>query len=180
MNRKDFLLNTFIFSLTLLNTPKKISALGTQSHPKNGNLAPDFQGIAIGKNKNEIISLNSYRGSWVVLYFYPKDFTSGCTLEARGFKKNNISFNKMNTRIIGISADSKEDHESFCEKEDLKYNLVSDKDGTISKTYGSWNDPYSSRNTFLINPNGVIKARWIGVKPINHAQEVLTELTKLQ
>ena len=89
-------------------------------------------------------------------------------------------YNKINASIVGISADSEEEHESFCTSENLGYTLLSDANSEISKSYDSWLDPYSKRNTFLINPEGIVLYKWIGVRPIGHAQEVLKELTKQQ
>ena len=114
----------------------------------------------------------------MILYFYPKDFSSGCTLQAKSFQDNLSKFKKRTTSIVGISADSKEEHESFCSSAKLGYTLLSDTTSEISKSYDSWLDPYSKRNTFMINPKGIVVYKWIGVRPIGHAQEVLEELIK--
>ena len=82
--------------------------------------------------------------------------------------------------MIGISADSVDDHESFCESEGLSFPLLSDPDGTVSKAYGSWMAPYSLRHTFLIDPDGVLRERWVAVRPNGHAQEVLDSLVAFQ
>ena len=116
----------------------------------------------------------------MILYFYPKDFSSGCTLEAKEFQDNFSKFKKLNSCVVGISADNEEEHESFCTSAKLGYTLLSDKTGEISKSYDSWLDPYSKRNTFMINPKGIVVYKWIGVRPIGHAQEVLEELIKQQ
>ena len=97
----------------------------------------------------------------MVLYFYPKDFTAGCTLEAKSFTELKSYFSKLNAEIVGISADNQDSHKSFC-----------------SEKYGSWIPPLSDRNTFLISPESVISYRWISVLPINHAKEVLNVLRK--
>ena len=86
----------------------------------------------------------------------------------------------MNTSIIGISADNEDQHISFCSSEKLGYTLLSDNNGNVSKKYESWQDPYSMRNTFLINPEGIIIKKWIGVRPIRHAEEVLKEILMRQ
>ena len=92
---------------------------------------------------------------------------------------NNLSkFKKLNSFIVGISADNEEEHESFCTSAKLGYTLLSDTTGEVSKSYDSWLDPYSKRNTFMINPKGIVVYKWIGVRPIGHAQEVLEELIK--
>ena len=89
-------------------------------------------------------------------------------------------YKKLNSSIVGISADNEEEHESFCTSAKLGYTLLSDTTGEISKSYDSWLDPYSKRNTFMINPKGIVVYKWIGVRPIGHAQEVLEELIKQQ
>jgi len=81
---------------------------------------------------------------------------------------------------VGISADSVDDHASFCESEGLSFPLLSDSDGTVSKAYGSWMAPYSLRHTFLIDPNGILRQRWVAVRPSGHAQEVLDAIKDLQ
>ena len=114
----------------------------------------------------------------MVLYFYPKDFTAGCTLEAKGFSNLKNEFMRLNAEVVGISADSEESHDSFCNEKSINYTLLSDTNGIISEKYGSWIPPYSDRNTFLISPEGQITYRWISVTPINHAKEVLNILKK--
>ena len=148
--------------------------------PEVGDFAPNFSLEGINKNnksKNKW-DLNEFKGKWVVLYFYPKDFTSGCTLEAKGFTELKKDFSKYNAEIVGISADDQDSHSSFCNEKSINYTLLSDPKGTISAKYGSWIPPYSDRNTFLINPEGEISYRWISVLPINHAKEVLNILKK--
>ena len=114
-------------------------------------------------------------------YFYPRDFTGGCTIEARGFAKPcMIATANWMPRSSGISADSVDDHASFCSSEGLDFPLLSDPDGTVSKAYGSWMAPYSLRHTFLIDPDGKLQKRWVAVRPSGHAQEVLDELINPQ
>ena len=148
--------------------------------PEIGDLAPSFKLEGINKNlrSKKIWDSDELKGKWVVLYFYPKDFTAGCTLEAKGFSELKNDFLKYNAEIIGISADNEDTHESFCSEKSINYTLLSDPNGTISSKYGSWIPPYSDRNTFLISPKGEIKYRWISVLPINHAKEVLNVLKK--
>ena len=112
------------------------------------------------------------------MYFYPKDFTAGCTIEAKGFSDLKYEFTKYNAEIIGISADDNETHETFCSEKSINYTLLSDPLGKVSQKYGSWIPPYSDRNTFLISPNGEIAYRWISVLPLNHSKEVLNVLKK--
>lgn len=126
------------------------------------------------------LSLADFRGRWLALYFYPRDFTSGCTLEARGFQRALADFQKAGAAVVGISADGPEDHAAFCSSEGLAYPLLSDPGGAVSRRYGSWLAPFSQRHTFLIDPDGVLRAVWTAVRPAGHAQEVLAELRQLQ
>ena len=148
--------------------------------PEIGDLAPSFhlKGINNNYKSKKIWDSDELKGKWIVLYFYPKDFTAGCTLEAKGFSQLKNDFSKYNAEIIGISADNQDIHESFCSEKSINYTLLSDPNGTISEKYGSWIPPFSDRNTFLISPEGKIRYRWISVLPINHAKEVLNVLKK--
>ena len=148
--------------------------------PEIGDEAPSFHLKGTNnniKNKKEW-DIKDFKNKWLVIYFYPKDFTTGCTIEAKGFSTLKNEFKRLNAEIIGISADSEESHDSFCTEKSINYTLLSDVNGTISERYGSWIPPYSDRNTFLISPEGKISYRWISVTPINHAKEVLNTLKK--
>ena len=148
--------------------------------PEVGDLAPDFrlEGINNSFKSKKEWELNDFKGKWLVLYFYPKDFTAGCTLEAKSFTELKSYFSKLNAEIVGISADNQDSHKSFCSEKSINYTLLSDPNGTISEKYGSWIPPLSDRNTFLISPESLITYRWISVLPINHAKEVLNVLKK--
>lgn len=153
--------------------------------PDLGARAPDFSldGVAPGPGGQPSavhVSLSDCSGSWIVLYFYPRDFTSGCTLEARGFQSDLATFKAAQARIIGVSADDPDQHASFCGSEGLQYTLLSDPRGSVSQRYGSWLAPFSQRHTFLIDPSGILQARWTAVRPVGHSQEVLNELRRLQ
>lgn len=126
------------------------------------------------------LQLDDFAGRWLVLYFYPRDFTSGCTLEARGFQQELPRFRARNAEVVGISADRPDDHAAFCSSEGLVYPLLSDPGGRVSRQYGSWMAPFSLRHSFLIDPQGILRARWTGVRPAGHAREVLAELERLQ
>ncbi len=126
------------------------------------------------------VALADYAGQWIVLYFYPKDFTGGCTLEAKRFQQDLDKYQQHNTQVIGVSADSIDSHAKFCDSEGLKFPLLSDTDGKISKAYGSWIAPYSMRHTFIIDPQGVLRATFTNVNPAPHSQEVLAKLDTLQ
>ena len=124
--------------------------------------------------------LSDFKGKWLAIYFYPRDFTGGCTIEARGFQSLHQSFLDSDAEVIGVSADSIDDHESFCASEELNFPLLSDPDGVVSKAYGSWMAPYSLRHTFLIDPQGILRRRWVAVRPNGHAAEVLDALRDFQ
>lgn len=126
------------------------------------------------------VALADYAGKWVVLYFYPKDFTSGCTLEARRFQQDIAKYQHRQTEIVGVSADSIDSHAEFCDSEGLKFPLLADTDGKVSKAYGSWMGIYSMRHSFIIDPQGVLRATFTDINPIAHSQEVLTALDGLQ
>src|SRR5262249_55411396 len=130
------------------------------------------------------VQLKDYRGKWVVLYFYPKDFTSGCTLEAHNFQRDLALYEKANTVILGVSVDDAESHKNFCAKEGLNFKLLADTDRKVSEMYDSLKDyngtKMSARNTFLIDPKGKLVKIFTGVKPANHSEEVLASLKELQ
>ena len=180
MKRRQFIKSFILFSSILFIKPSNLFA--SINSVMLGKKAPGF--LLNGFNKNKPTqnkwSLDDFSGKWIILYFYPKDFSSGCTLQSKAFQDNLSKFKKLSTSIVGISADSKEEHESFCSSAKLGYTLLSDTTAEISKSYDSWLDPYSKRNTFIINPKGIVVYKWIGVRPIGHAQEVLEELIKQQ
>jgi len=126
-----------------------------------------------------IISLGDYQGQWVVLYFYPKDFTSGCTIEARRFQQDLPKYLERNIQILGVSVDDVDSHREFCDAEGLKFPLLADVDGSVSKSYGSWLGISSLRHTYLIDPDGILRKIFLGVHPNRHSQEVLASLEKL-
>ncbi|MFN4278902.1 peroxiredoxin [Thermosynechococcus sp.] len=167
-----------LLSLILFLSPSASSlALGGELPPLNAP-APDFS--LPSSVDGQPISLKDYRGKWVVLYFYPKDFTSGCTLEARRFQRDIEQFHAHNAEVIGVSADSVDSHADFCDSEGLTFPLLSDPDGQVSKAYGSWLGFVSLRHTFLIDPEGILRERYLKVNPATHSQEVLTRLQELQ
>ena len=134
------------------------------------------------------VCLQDFKGKWVVIYFYPKDNTPGCTIEAIDFTKKLKEFEKLNTKILGISADSKESHCNFIEKQNLKIDLLSDADKKVIKQFGVWGKKklygreYEGiiRSTFLISPEGKIAKEWKFVKVENHVDKVLEELREMQ
>src|SRR5687767_13306544 len=149
-----------------------------------GDKAPDFAMPTDGGGK---ISLKSLKGKPVVLYFYPKDDTSGCTAEACAFRDTLPDFSKLDATVIGVSRDSVESHQKFKEKYQLSFPLASDTDGSVTEAYGVWGEKSMygrkymgiERATFLIDKNGIIRDIWRKVKVPGHAAEVLAALSKL-
>jgi peroxiredoxin Q/BCP len=162
--------------LTVGFAPSAAAMGGTQ--PPLNQPAPEFT-LPTNTGDGEI-SLADYRGQWVVVYFYPKDFTSGCTLEARRFQQDLPKYRVRNTQILGISADDVDSHAEFCDAEGLRFPLLADTNGAVSKVYGSWLGYVSLRHTYLIDPEGFLRERYIGVNPAIHSTEVLTRLDELQ
>jgi peroxiredoxin Q/BCP len=162
--------------------PRAAHALGGTLPPLD-QPAPDFNLPAVvpgpgGGVSTRQLSLGDFRGQWLVLYFYPRDFTSGCTLEARGFQRDLVAFASLGAAVAGISADDGESHASFCGSEGLAFPLLSDPDGRVSRQYGSWIAPYSQRHTFLIDPEGRLRQIWTAVRPSGHSGEVLAALDR--
>lgn len=145
--------------------------------PKVGQTAPGF---ALPSQDGSTISLDSFKGKWVVLYFYPKDMTSGCTLEAHNFQRDQAKFEAAHAVIVGVSVDSPDSHKQFCTKEGLSFRLLADTDKKVVEEYGSVANymgmTMAKRNTFLIDPKGKIVKVWTGVDPSRHSEEVLAEL----
>jgi len=166
-------------TLSLSMFPRQAFAMGG-TLPDLEQAAPQFSLEGISQGGPIHLSLADLAGRWLVLYFYPKDFTSGCTLEARGFQRDLDRFTQCNAEVIGISADDPDQHASFCGSEGLTYTLLSDPGGLVSRRYGSWIPPFSQRHTFLIDPQGILRANWTAVRPAGHSQEVLLELQRLQ
>jgi peroxiredoxin Q/BCP len=153
----------------------------TQNQPEVGKPAPDF---SLTTSDGSQVSLKDYRGKWIVLYFYPKDFTSGCTMEARNFQRDLTKYQDAGAVILGVSVDTAQSHKDFCAKEGLNFKLLADPDAKISTEYGSVMDykgaKLAARNTFIINPNGEIAKVYTGVKPADHSEQVLKDLVELK
>jgi peroxiredoxin Q/BCP len=149
--------------------------------PAVGAPAPDF---SLTSGDGQQTSLKDFHGKWIVLYFYPKDFTGGCTLEAHNFQRDLAKYEQAGAVILGVSVDSAESHKSFCAKEGLSFRLLSDPDAKVSTTYASVMEyngaKLSARNTYLIDPEGRIAKVYTGVKPAGHSDEVLLALSSLQ
>ena len=149
--------------------------------PTAGTPAPDF---TLNAQDGKPVRLQDFRGQWVVLYFYPKDFTSGCTKEARNFQHDLALYEQKNAVILGISGQDEVSHEKFCAAEGLHFKLLADAHCELSARYGSVVDlgvaKLSARHTFLIDPTGVIRKVYLKVDPSKHSAEVLADLAELQ
>ena len=138
------------------------------------------------------VSLKDFNGKWVVLYFYPKDFTAGCTIEAHNFQEDQAKYTALNAAIVGVSADSVDSHQQFCTKENLTFKTLADPAGTVIDQYGSLvklegkqkeafkQDHIAARNTFLIDPTGKIRKVYEKVNPTPHSKQVLEDLAALK
>jgi thioredoxin-dependent peroxiredoxin len=142
-----------------------------------GMAAPDF---ALPSQDGLMVSPKDFAGKWVVLYFYPKDFTGGCTLQAHNFQRDSAAYAQANAVILGVSLDSPDSHKRFCAKEGLGFKLLADTAGEVSARYGSLRSilgkKLSSRNTFLIDPEGTVARVYLDVKPAKHSEAVLAAL----
>jgi len=164
-------------AVVMLWIPPSVAQWGTTDLPLVGAPAPAFE---LPDQQGLTRTLEEFRGQWVVLYFYPKDFTSGCTIEARRFQQDLPQYQAHHAEIVGISADSVDSHRRFCAAEKLGFTLLSDPDGEVSQRYGSWMGDMAVRNTFLIDPEGILRAIFPIVSPSRHSQEVLTKLLELE
>ncbi|MDZ7961236.1 MAG: thioredoxin-dependent thiol peroxidase [Aulosira sp. DedQUE10] len=152
--------------------------------PQVGQPAPDF---SIPDQHESPVSLADFSGQWVILYFYPKDNTPGCTTEAKDFTELNQEFSAMGAKILGVSPDSSQSHCKFIDKHSLTITLLSDPEHDLAETYGIWQlkkfmgKEYMGvvRSTFLIAPDGKIAYTWSSVKVKAHAQQVLNKLQEL-
>jgi len=149
--------------------------------PAVGTPAPDF---TLNAQDGKPVRLQDFRGQWVVLYFYPKDFTSGCTKEAHNFQRDLALFEQKRAVILGVSGQDEFSHEKFCTAEGLHFKLLADLHCKLSAQYGSVVDlgvaRLSARHTFLIDPAGAIRKVYLKVDPSKHSAEVLADLTELE
>jgi thioredoxin-dependent peroxiredoxin len=154
---------------------------GSSVIPVSGSAASDF---TLPSQEGSSVSLKDYRGRWVVLYFYPKDQTPGCTREAHNFQVDQAKYAERHAVVLGVSVDSVDSHKKFCAKEGLHFKLLADSQGKVSQAYGSLTNfgvaKFAKRNTFLVDPSGKVAKVYIGVDPARHSEEVLAELDRLQ
>ncbi len=150
------------------------AAAGAMLEP--GSSAPNF---TLPSQEDKQVSLSQYKGKYVVLYFYPKDFTGGCTLEAHNFQRDKEMYDKDNAAILGVSLDTADSHKAFCTKENLTFKLLADPEHKVVDEYGVpliGGGRAASRVTFLISPAGKVIKVWPDVKVANHSEEVLAAI----
>ncbi len=152
-----------------------------EAMPTVGQTAPTF---TLPSQTGEEVSLSSYRGKWVVLYFYPKDMTTGCTIEAHNFQRDQAKFDADNAVILGVSVDTVDSHKQFCTKDGLTFHLLADPQHKVVDEYGSLGSfmgfKIANRNTFLIDPHGKIVKVWTKVDPTHHSEEVLAAIQDMK
>jgi thioredoxin-dependent peroxiredoxin len=169
-------MKTYVLSVLLL----AMGAFAAETVPQVGQVAPDF---TLPSQDGTRVSLHDFKGKWVVLYFYPKDGTTGCTIEAHNFQRDLANYEQNRAVIVGVSVDSTKSHQEFCAKQGLTFKLLADTEKAVSRQYGSLTSllgyKISARNTFLISPEGRIAKVWTGVSPAHHSVEVLAALTQL-
>lgn len=155
-------------------------AAGASDPPAVGSSAPEFE---LPDQEGQLHSLEDYREQWVVLYFYPKDGTPGCTTEACEFRDNIFAFGKKNAQILGVSLDDVESHKKFAEEYGLPFPLLADPEGKTAEAYGVKTKKigfqFAKRETFLIDPEGILVKHYENVKPKTHSEEVLADLEDL-
>jgi len=149
--------------------------------PAVGSAAPDF---TLNTQDGKPVSLHELKGKWVVLYFYPKDMTSGCTIEAHNFQRDQAKYDAKNAVILGVSVQDEKSHQEFCAKESLTFKLLADTNKKVSEKYDSIMNlgvvKLSARHTYLIDPNGIVRKAWTDVDVKKHSDEVLAALDEFE
>jgi thioredoxin-dependent peroxiredoxin len=167
-----------VLALALLVGAVAISAADTI--PQVGQQAPGF---TLPSQDGTNVSLKDFKGKWVVLYFYPKDKTPGCTIEAHNFQRDLDQYNKKKAVIVGVSVDSSDSHKEFCAEQSLTFKLLADTQKKVVAQYGSTmefrGETIAARNTFLVDPKGNIVKVWTKVEPNKHSAEVLEALNTI-
>jgi peroxiredoxin Q/BCP len=160
-------------------------SLGVKAHAapapdtiQAGAAAPDF---TLPSQEDKPVSLTDYKGKWVVLYFYPKDQTTGCTIEAHNFQRDQPKYNALNAVVLGVSLDTVEGHKTWCSKDTFSFKLLADPDHKVVDAYGvplmtHGDAKFASRDTFLISPDGKVAKVWTNVNPSSHSADVLAEI----
>ena len=152
----------------------------TSEQPAAGQIAPEFE---LPDQSGQLHSLEDYRDQWVVLYFYPKDETPGCTIEACEFRDNIFAYRDLNAQILGVSLDDVESHREFAENHSLPFPLLADEDGIAADAYGvktrMFGMTVAKRQTFVIAPGGEIAKHYEKVDPSEHSKQVIADLEML-
>ena len=172
----------FVAIIVLVIGVAVVRAMRTgEKAPSSGTPAPDF---TLNSQDGKPLSLRDLRGKWVVLYFYPKDFTSGCTKEAHNFQRDLRQYEQKNAIILGVSVQDEATHQKFCAKEGLSFRLLADTKYQASSAYDSLVNlgvaKLSARHTFLIDPDSVVRRVYLNVNAEKHSAEVLADLSQLQ
>ena len=167
------MLRTLCFFLLLCS----VSVAFADPVPVLGGLAPDF---SLPDQNGRVVTLESLRGKWLVLYFYPKDDTPGCTQEACSFRDDLAQLTQLGAQIVGVSVDDGASHAEFAQKYHLPFPLLSDQDGAVARRYGAYADwkvvHYAKRYTFLIDPQGKIAKTYLKVDTSRHSAEIIADL----
>jgi thioredoxin-dependent peroxiredoxin len=165
----------------LLVVAHPVAKAADAAMPAVGTMAPDF---TLQSQEGKTVSLHDFKGKWVVLYFYPKDMTPGCTIEAHNFQRDQAKYEKMNAAIVGVSVDAVDSHVEFCTKEGLTFKLLADTKHEVVNKYASTMkfgpNEVAARNTFLVDPKGMIQKVFVKVDPNPHSEQVLAALTELE
>lgn len=164
-----------LFRTAFIATVLVLATLGAAAAPEVGTAAPEFR---LQDQNGNWHTLANHKGKWVVLYFYPKDDTPGCTKQACTFRDDIFKFRAAGAEVLGVSLDDVESHKAFAAKYSLPFPLLADMDKKVADTYGvlAMGGLYAKRDTFLIDPNGVVIKHYPGVKPADNSAEVLAEI----
>jgi thioredoxin-dependent peroxiredoxin len=177
------MLRIVLFAIVVVFLALLLPRLVSGSHrpPALRSIAPEF---TLPSQDGASVSLRDYRGSWVILYFYPKDQTPGCTREAHNFQADQSKYSERHAVVLGVSVDGVDSHKKFCAKEGLNFKLLADGDGRVSKAYGSLTNlgivKFAQRHTFIVDPAGKVAKVYTSVDPERHSAELLAALDEMQ
>jgi len=180
LHHKEFAMR--FFAVLLATSLAFCGVAFAEDGPADGQAAPGFK---LQDQHGKMQELSQYKGKWVVLYFYPKDDTPGCTTEACTFRDDVIKLHKVGAEVLGVSLDDVKSHAAFAEKYHLPFPILSDNTQEVAKTYGVLTTAksgmvYARRETFLVNPKGVIAKHYKDVDPKENSAQVLADLATLQ
>ena len=184
MRRKASCIALIAGLLAICVTGIKAHAAGGDSHLQAGAAAPNF---SLYSQEDKPVALTDYKGKWVVLYFYPKDMSSGCTVEAHNFQRDQAKYDALNAVVLGVSLDTVESHKTFCTKDSLTFKLLADPDHKVIDAYGvpvmartmnGTEMKFAQRETFLIGPDGKVLKVWQVKDIANHSDEVLAAIAE--